>query len=161
MAWLPGYLARHRQREIDVAVLAAVIMPGHLVLLQIYIAPDTALTSRLRPYAAQRCCMASIVPALHGGGVPFHVAQAAAFLRMASRSAVLPGPRVRAVPALLAMGVTTQAAVWTDVGLGAQAIVLYLVLPGSWPRSRPSWSASTCSPGTRSAGSPTSCSYRC
>ena len=170
-AWLPrGTLASRRQRQIDVAVLAAVIVaPGHLVLLPDLHRPRLRhRRGRLRPVRGPaRAARRQPVPALHGGGVPalprlaqrLHVPAE----RPAGHEPVLPGARLRAVPATARDGRHHPGrGLDRRRSLGARrGSALRGAAAGSWRRSRPSWSASTSSPGTPSAGSPTSCSSRC
>ena len=169
-AWLPGgTLAGRRQRQIDLAVLAAVIVAlGIWCYFQIYIAPDYGTDEVAFDQYAAQLALHGINPYLHSMAAAFplfHVSpNGYTFLLNGQPVTKLSYPALasRQYLPLLAMGVTTQAAVWTDVAAWALgAVVLYAVLPGSWRRWRPSWSAWTSSPGTRSAGSPTSCSSRC
>jgi uncharacterized membrane protein len=137
-AWLPrGTLASRRQREIDVAVLAAVIIAlGIWSYFQIYIAPDYGTDEVAFDQYAAQLALHGINPYLHSMAAAFplfHVSpNGYTFLLNGQPVTKLSYPALafeQYLP-LLAMGVTTQAAVWTDVAAWALgAVVLYVVLP--------------------------------
>jgi uncharacterized membrane protein len=137
-AWLPsGTLAGRRQRQIDLAVLAAVIIAlGLWCYFQIYIAPDYGTDEVAFDQYAAQLALHGINPYLHSMAAAFplfHVSpNGYTFLLNGQPVTKLSYPALafeEYLP-LLAMGVTTQAAVWTDVAAWALgAIVLYAVLP--------------------------------
>jgi uncharacterized membrane protein len=137
-AWLPGgTLASRRQRQIDVAVLAAVIIALAIwSYFQIYIAPDYGTDEVAFDQYAAQLALHGINPYLHSMAAAFplfHVSpNGYTFLLNGQPVTSLSYPALafeQYLP-LLAMGVTTQAAVWTDVAAWAiGAMVLYAVLP--------------------------------
>ena len=138
VAWLPGgTLASRRQRQIDLAVLAAVIIAlGIWCYFQIYIAPDYGTDEVAFDQYAAQLALHGINPYLHSMAAAFplfHVSpNGYTFLLNGQPVTKLSYPALafeQYLP-LLAMGVTTQAAVWTDVAAWALgAVVLYVVLP--------------------------------
>ena len=137
-AWLPrGTLASRRQRQIDVAVLAAVIV-GLAIwsYFQIYIAPDYGTDEVAFDQYAAQLALHGVNPYLHSMAAAFplfHVSpNGYTFLLNGQAVTNLSYPALafeQYLP-LLAMGITTQAAVWTDVAAWAlSAVVLYVVLP--------------------------------
>jgi uncharacterized membrane protein len=137
-AWLPsGTLAGSRQRQIDIAVLAAVIVAlGIWCYFQIYIAPDYGTDEVAFDQYAAQLALHGINPYLHSMAAAFplfHVSpNGYTFLLNGQPVTKLSYPALafeEYLP-LLAMGITTQAAVWTDVAAWALgAVVLYAVLP--------------------------------
>lgn len=137
-AWLPsGTLAGRRQRQIDIAVLAAVIVAlGIWCYFQIYIAPDYGTDEVAFDQYAAQLALHGINPYLHSMAAAFplfHVSpNGYTFLLNGQPVTKLSYPALafeEYLP-LLAMGITTQAAVWTDVAAWALgAVVLYAVLP--------------------------------
>ncbi len=137
-AWLPsGTLAGRRQRQIDMAVLAAVIVAlGIWCYFQIYIAPDYGTDEVAFDQYAAQLALQGINPYLHSMAAAFplfHVSpNGYTFLLNGQPVTKLSYPALafeEYLP-LLAMGITTQAAVWTDVAAWALgAVVLYAVLP--------------------------------
>lgn len=137
-AWLPGgTLAGRRQRQIDIAVLAAVIVAlGIWCYFQIYIAPDYGTDEVAFDQYAAQLALHGINPYLHSMAAAFplfHVSpNGYTFLLNGQPVTKLSYPALafeEYLP-LLAMGVSTQAAVWTDVAAWALgAVVLYAVLP--------------------------------
>ena len=137
-AWLPsGTLAGRRQRQIDLAVLAAVIIAlGLWCYFQIYIAPDYGTDEVAFDQYAAQLALHGINPYLHSMAAAFplfHVSpNGYTFLLNGQPVTKLSYPALafeEYLP-LLAMGITTQAAVWTDVAAWALgAMVLYAVLP--------------------------------
>jgi uncharacterized membrane protein len=137
-AWLPrGTLASRRQRQIDLAVLAAVIIALAIwSYFQIYIAPDYGTDEVAFDQYAAQLALRGINPYLHSMAAAFplfHVSpNGYTFLLNGQPVTKLSYPALafeEYLP-LLAMGITTQAAVWTDVAAWAlSAVVLYVVLP--------------------------------
>ena len=137
-AWLPsGTLAGRRQRQIDLAVLAAVIVAlGIWCYFQIYIAPDYGTDEVAFDQYAAQLALHGINPYLHSMAAAFplfHVSpNGYTFLLNGQPVTKLSYPALafeEYLP-LLAMGITTQAAVWTDVAAWALgAVVLYVMLP--------------------------------
>ena len=137
-AWLPrGTLASRHQHQIDLVILAAVIVAlGIWCYFQIYIAPDYGTDEVAFDQYAAQLALHGINPYLHSMAAAFplfHVSpNGYTFLLNGQPVTKLSYPALafeQYLP-LLAMGVTTQAAVWTDVAAWALgAIVLYAVLP--------------------------------
>ena len=137
-AWLPrGTPASRHQHQIDLAILAAVIVAlGIWCYFQIYIAPDYGTDEVAFDQYAAQLALHGINPYLHSMAAAFplfHVSpNGYTFLLNGQPVTKLSYPALafeQYLP-LLAMGVTTQAAVWTDVAAWALgAIVLYAVLP--------------------------------
>ena len=137
-AWLPrGTLASRRQRQIDLAVLAAVIVAlGIWSYFQIYIAPDYGTDEIAFDQYAAQLALHGVNPYLHSMAAAFplfHVSpNGYTFLLNGQPVTKLSYPALafeEYLP-LLAMGITAQAAVWTDVAAWALgAVVLCAVLP--------------------------------
>ena len=137
-AWVPrGTLTTRRLRQIDLVVLAAVIVAlGIWCYFQIYIAPDYGTDEVAFDQYAAQLALHGINPYLHSMAAAFplfHVSpNGYTFLLNGQPVTNLSYPALafeQYLP-LLAMGVTTQAAVWTDVAAWALgAVVLYAVLP--------------------------------
>ena len=137
-AWVPrGTLATRRLRQIDLVVLAAVILAlGIWCYFQIYIAPDYGTDEVAFDQYAAQLALHGINPYLHSMAAAFplfHVSpNGYTFLLNGQPVTKLSYPALafeQYLP-LLAMGVTTQAAVWTDVAAWALgSVVLYAVLP--------------------------------
>jgi uncharacterized membrane protein len=137
-AWLPaGTLPGRRQRQIDLYVLAAVIA-GLAIwsYFQIYIAPDYGTDEIAFDQYAAQLALHGINPYLHSMAAAFplfHVSpNGYTFLLNGQPLTKLSYPALafeEYLP-LLAVGITTQAAVWTEVAAWALgAVVLYVVLP--------------------------------
>jgi uncharacterized membrane protein len=137
-AWLPrDTLTSRRLHQIDLVVLAAVIVAlGIWCYFQIYTAPDYGTDEVAFDQYAAQLALHGINPYLHSMAAAFplfHVSpNGYTFLLNGQPVTKLSYPALafeQYLP-LLAMGVTTQAAVWTDVAAWALgAIVLYAVLP--------------------------------
>ena len=137
-AWLPrGALASRRQRQIDLLVLAAVIIALAIwSYFQIYSAPDYGTDEIAFDQYAAQLALHGINPYLHSMAAAFplfHVSpNGYTFLLNGQPITKLSYPALafeEYLP-LLAMGITTQAAVWTDIAAWALgAMVLYAVLP--------------------------------
>jgi uncharacterized membrane protein len=137
-AWLPaGALDGHRQRQIDLFVLVAVIAALAIwSYFQIYNAPDYGTDEIAFDQYAAQLALHGINPYLHSMAAAFplfHVSpNGYTFLLNGQPVTKLSYPALafeQYLP-LLAMGITTQAAVWTDVAAWALgAVVLYAVLP--------------------------------
>jgi uncharacterized membrane protein len=137
-AWLPaGTLTGRRQRQIDLFVLVAVIV-GLAIwsYFQIYNAPDYGTDEIAFDQYAAQLALHGINPYLHSMAAAFplfHVSpNGYTFLLNGQPVTKLSYPALafeEYLP-LLAMGITTQAAVWIDVASWALgAAVLYAVLP--------------------------------
>ena len=136
--WLPaGTLTSRRQRQIDLAILAAVIAALALwSYFQLYIAPDYGTDEVAFDQYAAQLALHGINPYLHSMAAAFplfHVSpNGYTFLLNGQPVTKLSYPALafeEYLP-LLAVGVTTGAAVWTDVAAWALgAVVLYAVLP--------------------------------
>ena len=137
-SWLPpGVLATRRQRQIDLLVLATVIAAlGIWAYLQIYSAPDYGTDEIAFDQYAAQLALHGINPYLHSMAAAFplfHVSpNGYTFLLNGQPITKLSYPALafeEYLP-LLAVGITTQAAVWTDIAAWALgAVVLYAVLP--------------------------------
>ena len=137
-AWLPaGSMASHRQRQIDLCVLAAVIAALAMwSYFQLYIAPDYGTDEVAFDQYAAQLALHGINPYLHSMAAAFplfHVSpNGYTFLLNGQAVTKLSYPALafeEYLP-LLAAGVTTGAAAWTDVAAWALgAAVLYAVLP--------------------------------
>ena len=137
-AWLPGgSLASRRLHQIDLVILAAVIVAlGIWCYFQIYTAPDYGTDEVAFDQYAAQLALHGINPYLHSMAAAFplfHVSpNGYTFLLNGQPVTNLSYPALafeQYLP-LLAMGLTTQAAVWTDVAAWALgALVLYAVLP--------------------------------
>ena len=137
-AWLPaGSLASRRQRQIDLAVLAAVIaVLAMWSYFQLYITPDYGTDEVAFDQYAAQLALHGINPYLHSMAAAFplfHVSpNGYTFLLNGQPVTKLSYPALafEAYLPLLAVGVTTGAALWTDVAAWALgAVVLYAVLP--------------------------------
>ena len=137
-AWLPsGTLSRRRQRQIDLAVLAAVIAGLAMwSYFQVYSAPDYGTDEIAFDQYAAQLALHGINPYLHSMAAAFplfHVSpNGYTFMLNGQPVTTLSYPALafeEYLP-LLMLGITTQAAVWTDVAAWALgAAVLYAVLP--------------------------------
>ena len=137
-AWLPaGTLSGRRQRQLDLFVLVAVIAALAIwSYFQIYNAPDYGTDEIAFDQYAAQLALHGINPYLHSMAAAFplfHVSpNGYTFLLNGQPVTKLSYPALafeQYLP-LLAMGITTQAAVWTDVAAWALgAVVLYAVLP--------------------------------
>jgi uncharacterized membrane protein len=137
-AWLPpGALASHRQRQIDLVVLAAVIVGlGIWCYFQIYSAPDYGTDEIAFDQYAAQLALHGVNPYLHSMAAAFplfHVSPNGYTFLLDGRPVTklsYPALAFEEYLPLLAMGITTQAAVWADIAAWALgAVVLYLVLP--------------------------------
>ncbi len=137
-AWLPrGTLTGRRLRQIDLAVLAAVIVAlGIWCYFQIYTAPDYGTDEIAFDQYAAQLALHGINPYLHSMAAAFplfHVSPNGYTFLLNGRPVTklsYPALAFEEYLPLLAMGITTQAAVWTDVAAWALgAVVLYAVLP--------------------------------
>src|SRR5580693_4002926 len=137
-AWLPGSaLGSRRQHQIGWAALAAALAAlGIWAYFQIYIAPDYGTDEVAFDQYAAQLALHGINPYLHSMAAAFplfHVSpNGYTFLLNGQPVTKLSYPALafeEYLP-LLAMGITTQTAVWTDVAAWAlSAVVLYAVLP--------------------------------
>ena len=137
-AWLPGsVLDNRRQRQIGWVALVAVIMALALwSYIQVFVAPDYGTDEiAFDQYAAQLAWhgidpyLRSMAPAFP----LFHVSPNGYTFQLNGQPVTTlsyPALSFEAYLPLLALGVTTQAAVWTNVGAWALgAVILYAVLP--------------------------------
>lgn len=138
VAWLPGHLlSARRQQQADIAVLLAVVAALALwSYFQVYIAPDYGTDEVAFDQYAAQLALHGINPYLHSmaAALPlFHVSpNGYTFLLNGQRLTRLSYPALafEAYLPLLAVGVSTQIAVWVDVAAwAAAAVVLYAVLP--------------------------------
>jgi uncharacterized membrane protein len=137
-AWLPaGTLGRTRQRQIDLVILTAVIAALAMwCYFQVYIAPDYGTDEVAFDQYAAQLALHGINPYLHSMAAAFplfHVSpNGYTFLMNGQPVTKLSYPALafeEYIP-LLALGIKTQAAVWTDVAAWALGgVVLYAVLP--------------------------------
>ncbi|MGI8447992.1 MAG: hypothetical protein ACR2MP_12595 [Streptosporangiaceae bacterium] len=137
-AWLPrGTLTSRRLRQIDLVVLAAVIVAlGVWCYFQIYMAPDYGTDEIAFDQYAAQLALHGINPYVHSMAAAFplfHVSPNGYTFLLDGRPVTklsYPALAFEEYLPLLAMGITTQAAVWTDVAAWALgAVVLYAVLP--------------------------------
>ena len=138
VAWLPqGAVSRRRQRQIDVAVLVAVIAGlGLWSYFQVYIAPDYGTDEIAFDQYAAQLALHGINPYLHSmaNAFPlFHVSPNGYTFQLNGQPVTqlsYPALAFEEYLPLLLLGITTQAAVWTDVAAWALGgLVLYAVLP--------------------------------
>ena len=138
VAWLPAHvLSGRRQQRADVAVLIAVIAALALwTYFQVYLAPDYGTDEIAFDQYAAQLALHGINPYLHSmaGAFPlFHVSPNGYTFLLSGQPVTrlsYPALAFEAYLPLLALGVTTQAAVWVDVAAWAiGALVLYAVLP--------------------------------
>jgi uncharacterized membrane protein len=138
VAWLPAHvLSSRRQHQVDVAVLVAVVVALALwSYFQVYLAPDYGTDEIAFDQYAAQLALHGINPYLHSmaDAFPlFHVSpNGYTFLLNGQPVTRLSYPALafEAYLPLLALGVTTQAAVLVDVAAWAVgAVVLYAVLP--------------------------------
>jgi uncharacterized membrane protein len=137
-AWLPsGTLSRRRQHQIDLFVLAAAVAGLAMwSYFQVYSAPDYGTDEIAFDQYAAQLALHGINPYLHSMAAAFplfHVSpNGYTFLLNGQPVTTLSYPALafeQYLP-LLMLGITTQAAVWTDVAAWALgALVLYAVLP--------------------------------
>ena len=137
-AWLPEQaLGSRRQRQIDLAVLLAVVAALALwSYFQVYLAPNYGTDEIAFDQYAAQLALHGIDPYLHSMAAAFplfHVSpNGYTFLLTGHPVTTLSYPALsfEAYLPLLALGVTTQTAVWVDVAAWALgALVLYAVLP--------------------------------
>ncbi|MGI9005780.1 MAG: hypothetical protein ACR2FU_06235 [Streptosporangiaceae bacterium] len=137
-AWLPGTtLNSRRQHQIGWLILLAAIAGLALwSYFQVYIAPEYGTDEMAFDQYAAQLVLHGINPYLHSmaGAFPlFHVSPNGYTFRLngtAVTSLSYPALAFEAYLPLLALGVTTQAAVWVDVAAWAlSGVVLYAVLP--------------------------------
>ena len=137
-AWLPEQaLGSRRQRQIDLAVLLAVVAGLAIwTYFQVYLAPDYGTDEIAFDQYAAQLALHGIDPYLHSMAAAFplfHVSpNGYTFLVTGHPVTTLSYPALsfEAYLPLLALGVTTQTAVWVNVAAWAiGAMVLYAVLP--------------------------------
>jgi uncharacterized membrane protein len=137
-AWLPrGTLSGQRLRQLDLVVLVAVVIAlGLWCYFQIYIAPDYGTDEVAFDQYAAQLALHGINPYLHSMAAAFplfHVSPNGYTFLLDGRPVTklsYPALAFEQYLPLLAMGIKTQAAVWTDVAAWALgAAVLYMVLP--------------------------------
>ncbi|PZS39613.1 MAG: hypothetical protein DLM62_07325, partial [Pseudonocardiales bacterium] len=137
-AWLPrGTLTSRRLRQIDLVVLAAVIVAlGVWCYFQIYMAPDYGTDEIAFDQYAAQLALHGINPYLHSMAAAFplfHVSPNGYTFLLNGRPVTklsYPALAFEEYMPLLALGVKAQAAVWTDVASWALGgVVLYTVLP--------------------------------
>ena len=127
VAWLPqGAVSRRRQRQVDVAVLVAVIAGlGLWSYFQVYIAPDYGTDEIAFDQYAAQLALHGINPYLHSmaNAFPlFHVSPNGYTFQLNGQPVTrlsYPALAFEEYLPLLFLGVTTQAAVWTDVAAWA------------------------------------------
>ena len=138
VAWLPqGAVSRRLQRQVDVAVLVAVIAGlGLWSYFQVYIAPDYGTDEIAFDQYAAQLALHGINPYLHSmaNAFPlFHVSPNGYTFQLNGQPVTrlsYPALAFEEYLPLLLLGITTQAAVWTDVAAWALGgLVLYAVLP--------------------------------
>jgi uncharacterized membrane protein len=137
-AWLPpGTLGRRRQRQIDLVVLLAAIAGLAMwSYFQVYSAPDYGTDEIAFDQYAAQLALHGINPYLHSMAAAFplfHVSpNGYTFMLNGQPVTTLSYPALafeEYLP-LLMLGITTQAAVWTNVAAWALgALTLYAVLP--------------------------------
>ena len=137
-AWVPAAaISERRQRQIDLGVLIAVIVGLALwSYFQVYGAPDYGTDEIAFDQYAAQLALHGINPYLHSMAAAFplfHVSPNGYTFLLNGRpvtSLSYPALAFEEYLPLLAVGVTTQAAVWTNVAAWALgAVVLYAVLP--------------------------------
>lgn len=137
-AWLPvTVLSSKRQHQIGWGILLAALVALALwSYLQIFIAPDYGTDEIAFDQYAAQLALHGINPYLHSMGPAFplfHVSPNGYTFQLNGQPITAlsyPALSFEAYLPLLALGVTTQAAVWVDVAAwGVAAIVLYAVLP--------------------------------
>jgi uncharacterized membrane protein len=137
-AWVPaGAISQRRQRQIDLGVLIAVIVGLALwSYFQVYGAPDYGTDEIAFDQYAAQLALHGINPYLHSMAAAFplfHVSPNGYTFLLSGRPVTnlsYPALAFEEYLPLLAVGVTTQAAVWTNVAAWALgAVVLYVVLP--------------------------------
>ncbi len=137
-AWAPaGAISARRQRQIDLGVLIAVIVGLALwSYFQVYAAPDYGTDEIAFDQYAAQLALHGINPYLHSMAAAFplfHVSPNGYTFLLDGRpvtSLSYPALAFEEYLPLLALGLTIQAAVWTNVAAWALgAVVLYLVLP--------------------------------
>src|SRR3984885_991323 len=137
-AWVPrGTLTTRRLRQIDLVVLAAVIVAlGIWCYFQIYIAPDYGTDEVAFDQYAAQLALHGINPYLHSMAAAFplfHVSPNGYTFQLNGQPVTTlsyPALSFEAYMPLVALGITTQAAVWMDVAAwAAGGAVLFAVLP--------------------------------
>ncbi len=137
-AWLPEpVLGRRRQRQVDLAVLLAVVAALAIwSYFQVYLAPDYGTDEIAFDQYAAQLALHGINPYLHSMAAAFplfHVSPNGYTFLLTGRPVTTlsyPALSFEAYLPLLALGITTQTAVWVNVAAWAiGAIVLYAVLP--------------------------------
>ena len=170
VAWLPqGAVSRRRQRQVDVAVLVAVIAGlGLWSYFQVYIAPDYGTDEIAFDQYAAQLALHGINPYLHSmaNAFPlFHVSPNGYTFQLNGQPVTqLSYPALafeEYLPLLFWASPPRPRSGPTSQPGRSEGWCSTRSCRGSSRRWLPSWSASTCSPGTRSAGSRTSCSSRC
>ncbi|HTP14778.1 MAG TPA: hypothetical protein VMK13_02950 [Streptosporangiaceae bacterium] len=137
-AWLPeAVIGRRRQRQIDWAVLVAVLAALALwSYFQIFIAPDYGTDEIAFDQYAAQLALHGMNPYLHSMAAAFrlfHVSPNGYTFELNGRPVTAlsyPALSFEAYMPLLVLGVITQAAVWADVAAWALgAVILFAVLP--------------------------------
>jgi uncharacterized membrane protein len=137
-AWLPDqFIGSRRQRQIDWAVLVAVLAALALwSVFQVLTAPDYGTDEIAFDQYAAQLALHGINPYLHSMAPAFrlfHVSPNGYTFALTGRpvtSLSYPALSFEAYEPLLAAGLTTQAAVWMDIGAWALgAVILFAVLP--------------------------------
>ncbi len=136
-AWLPAGVIGRRQHRGDVLVLIAVVVALALwSYFQVYLAPDYGTDEIAFDQYAAQLALHGINPYLHSMAAAFplfHVSPNGYTFLLDGRPVTrlsYPALAFEAYLPLLALGVTTQAAVWVDVAAWViGAAVLYAVLP--------------------------------
>ncbi len=137
-AWLPERVLSHRaQRRIDWAVLIGVLAAlGTWSYFQVFQAPDYGTDEIAFDQYAAQLALHGVNPYLHSMAAAFplfHVSPNGYTFRLGGQpvtSLSYPALSFEAYLPLLALGLSTQAAVWTDVAAWALGgIVLFAVLP--------------------------------
>jgi uncharacterized membrane protein len=138
MAWLPdGTVSARRRRQADWIVLIAVLAGLALwSYFQVYVAPDYGTDEIAFDQYAAQLALQGVNPYLHSMAAAFplfHVSPNGYTFRLTGQpvtSLSYPALAFEAYLPMLAMGLTTQAATWMNVGAWALgAIVLFVVLP--------------------------------
>ena len=137
-AWLPGdVISGKRQHQIGWAILAAALVALALwSYFQIFISPDYGTDEIAFDQYAAQLVLHGLNPYLHsmGSAFPlFHVSPNGYTFKLNGQpitSLSYPALSFEAYLPLLALGITTQAAVWVDVAAwGLGAVLLYAFLP--------------------------------
>ncbi|MGO9725807.1 MAG: hypothetical protein ACLPN6_10690 [Streptosporangiaceae bacterium] len=137
-AWLPeSALSARRQRQAGwIALVAALVGLALWSYFQMYIAPDYGTDEIAFDQYAAQLALHGLNPYLHSMAAAFplfHVSPNGYTFRLSGQpvtSLSYPALSFEAYLPLLALGLSTQAAVWTDVAAwAAAAVILYRALP--------------------------------